>query len=157
MGLVGCSANQSQTTTDNQEKTNLYFYYPTQVGGDLANGMERIVKEFNETHPDIAVTAVYSGSYKQTAQKAMTDLAAGNGPNVILSGMLDITDYYNVDMLEDMTPFIEKEGSEWSSDFVDGFWGNFVMEDGGTYGLPYQHSVCVLYYNHDILDRKIVV
>ena len=64
MGLVGCSANQSQTTTDNQEKTNLYFYYPTQVGGDLANGMERIVKEFNETHPDIAVTAVYSGSYK---------------------------------------------------------------------------------------------
>lgn len=132
--------------------TDLWFYYPTQVGGDLAIGMEEIVAEFNAAHPDINVTAVYTGSYKQTAQKAMSDLAAGNGPSVILSGMLDIVDYYDVGELEDITPYIEAEGTEWSSDFVEGFWGNFVMDDGKTYGLPFQHSVCVLYYNKDILD-----
>lgn len=141
-----------ESSGETGEAENLWFYYPTQVGGDLANGMEEIVAEFNETHPDIHVTAVYTGSYKQTAQKAMSDLAAGNGPDVILSGMLDIVDYYNVGMVEDITPLIEAEGEEWSSDFVDGFWGNFVMEDGKTYGLPFQHSVCVLYYNQDILD-----
>lgn len=130
----------------------LWFYYPTQVGGDLANGMEEIVAAFNESHPDIHVTAVYTGSYSQTVQKAMSDLAAGNGPDVILSGMLDIVDYYDVGMVEDITPLIEAEDESWSSDFVDGFWGNFVMEDGNTYGLPFQHSVCVLYYNQDILD-----
>lgn len=134
------------------EVTDLWFYYPTQVGGDLATGMEEIVADFNTAHPNINVTAVYTGSYKQTAQKAMSDLAAGNGPSVILSGMLDIVDYYNVGELEDLTTYIDAEGTDWSSDFVDGFWGNFVMADGKTYGLPFQHSVCVLYYNKDLLD-----
>lgn len=157
--LTGCGSSGSAEAqnvnvpqTQQDTVTELWFYYPTQVGGDLANGMEEIVAEFNESHPDIRVTAVYSGSYKQTVQKAMSDLAAGNGPNVILSGMLDIVDYYDVDMLEDITPLIEAEGDEWKNDFVDGFWGNFVMADGGTYGLPFQHSVCVLFYNKDMLD-----
>lgn len=130
----------------------LWFYYPTQVGGDLATGMEQIVADFNAGHPDIRVTAVYTGSYKQTAQKAMSDLAANNGPNVILSGMLDIVDYYNVGMVEDLTELIGQEDASWKDDFIEGFWGNFVQADGGTYGLPFQHSVCVLYYNKDLLD-----
>lgn len=130
----------------------IWFYYPTQVGGDLATGMEQIVADFNAGHPDIRVTAVYTGSYKQTAQKAMSDLAANNGPNVILSGMLDIVDYYNVGMVEDLTEWIGREDAAWKDDFIEGFWGNFVLSDGGTYGLPFQHSVCVLYYNKDLMD-----
>lgn len=150
-GCAGPSeAREAQAPED--QKVNLWFYYPTQVGGDLSNGMEKIVADFNDSHPEINVTAVYTGSYKQTAQKAMSDLAAGNGPNVILSGMLDILDYYNVNALEKMEPYLQQEGAEWSSDFVDGFWENFVMADGAVYGLPFQHSVCVLYYNQDMLE-----
>lgn len=146
-------STQAETAkNESKDDKTIWFYYPTQVGGDLANGMEKIVSGFNSTHPDTPVTAVYTGSYKQTAQKAMSDLAAGNGPDVILSGMLDIVDYYNVGKVEDITPLIEKEGKDWPSDFIDGFWDNFVMDDGKTYGLPFQHSVCVLYYNKDILD-----
>lgn len=155
LGLAGCSngsgSKATVSTGSNAPVVNLSFYYPTQVGGDLANGMENIVSGFNKTHSKIHVTPVYTGSYKQTAQKAMTDLAAGKGPNVILSGMLDIVDYYNVGKAEDLTPLIEQEGKAWKSDFVDGFWGNFVMHDGKTYGIPFQHSVCVLYYNKDML------
>ena len=160
ISFTGCSPAPSQNTdppsltpgAPDREPVSLWFYYPTQVGGDLAKSMEEIVERFNTVHLDINVTAVYTGSYKQTAQKAMSDLAAGNGPNVILSGMLDIPDYYNVDKLENLTPMIHEEGGSWSSDFIDGFWGNFVMEDGGTYGLPYQHSICVLYCNKGMLD-----
>lgn len=156
-GSSGASGSSSSTSgssgaASGGKVTDLDFYYPTQVGGALAKGMENIVSEFNKSHPEINVTAVYTGSYKQTSQKAMSDLAAGKGPNVILSGMLDIPDYYNVNKLEDLTPLINKEDKDWSDDFVDGFWGNFAMADGGTYGLPFQHSVCVLYYNKDLLD-----
>lgn len=175
--LAGCSASASpasgqQATSDAQtssasaqtasvtdqgsgsgdDVTDLWFYYPTQVGGDLATGMEEIVAQFNESHPDIKVTAVYTGSYKQTAQKAMSDLAAGNGPSVILSGMLDIVDYYNVGQVQDLTDFIAGEDQSWRDDFISGFWGNFKMTDGNLYGLPFQHSVCVLYYNKEMLE-----
>jgi sn-glycerol 3-phosphate transport system substrate-binding protein len=134
-------------------KVELTFYYPTQVGGNLAQGMEKIVSGFNEKNgKGITVVPVYTGSYKQTAQKAMSDIAAGNGPDVVLSGMLDIGDYYGVGAVKDISGYIKGEGADWQKDFIDGFWGNFVFEDGGTYGLPFQHSVCVLYYNMDILN-----
>jgi sn-glycerol 3-phosphate transport system substrate-binding protein len=133
-------------------ETELTFYYPTQVGGALAQGMEKIVAGFNAANgKGIKVVPVYTGSYKQTAQKAMSDIAAGNGPNVVLSGMLDIVDYYGVGAVKDISAYIKGEGDSWQKDFVDGFWGNFVFDDGGTYGLPFQHSVCVLYYNADML------
>jgi sn-glycerol 3-phosphate transport system substrate-binding protein len=134
------------------DKTELTFYYPTQAGGSLAQGMEKIVFAFNANNgKDIMVVPVYTGSYKQTAQKAMSDIAAGNGPNVVLSGMLDIVDYYGVGAVKNISGHIRGESADWQKDFIDGFWGNFVFEDGGVYGLPFQHSLCVLYYNMDIL------
>lgn len=133
------------------ENVALTFYYPTQVGGDLANGMEDLVEDFNRTHDGITVTPVYTGSYKNTAQTAMTDISGGKTPHVILSGLLDIRDYYQVGAVKNLNDLISQEGPDWKKDFIDGFWGNFVYEDGGTYGLPYQHSICVLYCNMDIL------
>ena len=157
--LVACSegkdddkSNDGQSGGPEGGKTiELTFYYPTQVGGALATGMEEMVADFNSSHPGIHVTPVYTGSYKNTAQTAMTDIAGGNAPNVILSGMLDIVDYYNIGAVKDLSSLIAAEGDAWKSDFIDGFWGNFVYPDGGTYGLPYQHSICVLYYNKDKL------
>lgn len=130
----------------------LTFYYPAQAGGNLALGMEKIVFDFNAKNgKGITIVPVYTGSYKQTAQKAMSDIAAGNGPNVVLSGMLDIVDYYGVGAVKNISGYIQEEGPDWQKDFIDGFWGNFIFEDGGVYGLPFQHSVCVFYYNMDIL------
>ena len=136
------------------EKIELLFYFPTQVGGDLASGMEEIVKDFNEQNDKIEVTAVYTGSYKQTAQKAMADIAAKNGPNVILSGLLDLVDYHNVDALEDLKPYIEKEDKAWQEDFVEGFWESFKLEEDKIFGLPFQHSVNILFCNTDMLKES---
>ncbi|MDD6347401.1 MAG: extracellular solute-binding protein [Lachnospiraceae bacterium] len=168
MSLVGCGGTASekqdagsqpaeseaqaeQQPSEASEPVELTFYYPTQVGGDLANGMEAMIEDFNETHENIIVTPVYTGSYKNTAQTAMTDISGGNAPNVILSGMLDIVDYYNIGKVQNLNDLIAAEGDEWKADFIDGFWGNFVYPDGGTYGLPYQHSICTLYVNMDKL------
>lgn len=141
----------SAPTPTPKEPVELTFYYPTQVGGDLAMGMEQIVADFNAQSDWITVTPVYTGSYKQTAQKAMTDIAAKQGPNVVLSGMLDIVDYYNVDAVKDISALIAAEDPAWQADFIEGFWGNFQMGEG-VYGLPFQHSVCVLYFNFDMLN-----
>lgn len=165
LAIVGCGPSEPATPTPTppqetpddagtapREPVELTFYFPTQVGGALALGMEELVNEFNAQSDYITVTPVYTGSYKQTAQKAMTDIGAGQGPNVVLSGMLDIVDYYNIDAVKDITSLIEAEGADWRSDFIEGFWGNFNMADGGVYGLPFQHSVCVLFYNNDMLQ-----
>jgi sn-glycerol 3-phosphate transport system substrate-binding protein len=131
----------------------LTFYYPVQAGGSLARDMEHIAAGFNTANKkSITVIPVYSGSYKQTAEKIMTGSAAGNGPHAALSGMLDIVDLYQAGMVKNLEPFIKAEGEAWRDDFADGLWENFMFDDGGVYGLPFQHSVCVLYYNRDMLQ-----
>lgn len=145
--------NQAAVQAKEQDKVELVFYFPTQVGGDLASGMEEIVEDFNASQENIKVVAVYTGSYKQTAQKVMADIAAKNGPNVILSGLLDLVDYYNVNALEDLAPYIEKEEEAWQEDFVEGFWESFKLEEDKVFGLPFQHSVNMLFCNIDKLEE----
>lgn len=145
--LAGRQARRQAVTN-----TEIFFYYPVQAGGDLARNMESLVAGFNAANgKNINVIPVYTGSYGQTAQKALSDIASGKGPHVVLSGMLDIAGYYNAGVVTDLSPYIALEGPVWRNDFIDGFWDSFIFDDGGIYGLPFQHSVCVLFYNGDML------
>lgn len=151
-GTTGTSTTETGAAGTDAPSTpvELTFYYPTQTAGALAAGMEKIVSEFNTSHAGVKVTPVFTGSYKATAEKAMTSIQANNAPNVVLSGMLDIVNYVDVDAVEDITPYLEKEGSAFVNDFVDGFWGNFRF-NGALVGVPFQHSTPVLYYNKKML------
>ena len=154
--LVFAAAVLALIAGQNRRRANpgveLAFYYPVQAGGSLARDMENIIAGFNAANEKkITIIPVYSGSYKQTAQKAMTDSAAGNGPQIALSGILDIVDFYHAGMVKNLEPFIKAEGEAWRDDFISGLWEHFIFDDGGVYGLPFQHSVCVLYYNRDML------
>ncbi|MBY9039609.1 hypothetical protein K7461_29965, partial [Pseudomonas fluorescens] len=43
--------------------TEIDLFFPVPVDGKLARDMGTLIKEFNETHPAIKATAVYTGSY----------------------------------------------------------------------------------------------
>jgi sn-glycerol 3-phosphate transport system substrate-binding protein len=149
--LCGRHAAQ-QHAAQKKDGVEIVFYYPTQAGGSLARDMEAITAGFNAANNSgITVIPVYSGNYKQTAQKALAGIAAGSGPQVVLSGMLDIVDYYEAGAVQNINSYIEAEGTAWRDDFISGFWDSFIFGDNGVYGLPFQHSVCVLYYNKDML------
>src|SRR5260370_14868819 len=51
-------------------QTKIDFFFPVPVDGKLAKEMTRLVKVYNDSQKDVAVTAVYTGSYDETKPKA---------------------------------------------------------------------------------------
>ena len=67
-----------------QAQTKIDFFFPVPVDGKLAKEMTRLVKVYNDSQKDIAVTAVYTGSYDETKLKAQAATSAGKPPAVVL-------------------------------------------------------------------------
>ena len=128
----------------------LTYYFPTQTTGPLAIGMEEIVAEFNATHPDIHVTAVFAGDYGGVKEKTLTAMAGGNAPHVILLTNL-IHDMLAMDALVDINTLLAKEPENFLDDYVSGFFDAFIYPSGEMWGIPFQHSSTLLYFNNDML------
>ena len=45
--------------------------------------MTTLIKEFNETHPDIVATPVYTGTYDETLIKTRAAIKAGKPPAAV--------------------------------------------------------------------------
>lgn len=125
------------------------FLFPVQTAGPLANEMDSIVEGFNEMHDDITVNAIFTGDYASTTDRIRTSVMGGNPPHVALTDIPQPLPLREIDAIVDLTPYIEAEGDSYYEDFVDGFKRNFEI-DGQILGLPFQHSVPLMYYNKDM-------
>ncbi len=165
--LAGCSSNSptpqgSETSAapsakasppaSNDEVVELVYYFPTQTSGPLAVAMEKIVEKFNAANKGIHVTATFTGNYDETLQKTLTAISGGNAPNVVLSGY-NLSNLLSIDALVDMNTLIAKEPANFLDDYVPGFFTLFNYPDNLLYGMPFQHSATILYYNKDILEK----
>ena len=128
----------------------LTYYFPTQTAGPLAIGMEEIVAEFNAKNPNIKVTPVFTGDYNGVLEKTLTAIAGGNAPHVILLSTA-VNDLLAVDALVDMRTLIAKEPADFLDDYVPGFFSIFEYPENKLWGIPFQHSSTLLYFNKDML------
>src|SRR6056297_1851224 len=79
-GATGNSGNTSQTSGG---KVNISFWYG--LGGSLSKDVQKMVKQFNTSHPNIHVTATYQGSYSgggPEQQKLLAAIKAGDPPDL---------------------------------------------------------------------------
>src|ERR1700730_11435136 len=60
--------------------TAIDLFFPVPVQGKLANEMKALIDRFNGEHPEIAVTAVYTGSYDDTNLKTRAAIKDGQPP-----------------------------------------------------------------------------
>jgi sn-glycerol 3-phosphate transport system substrate-binding protein len=125
------------------------YWFPVDLGGGLANVMQTLVTQFNQTHPGIHVTASYTGNYDATLQKIQAAQLAGNLPDV---GVV-VNEHTQLlapsGMLADLGPFVARAGGK---AYLDRFFPALLLNSyykGHIYSLPYQRSVPVLYYNRD--------
>lgn len=125
------------------------FLFPVQLAGDLAGPMEEIAEEFNQMHDDIQVNVIFTGDYANTADRIRTSVMAGNPPHVAITDIQRPLPLREIDAVVDLTPYIEAEPASYYADFVDGFKRNFEI-DGEILGMPFQHSVPLMYYNKDL-------
>lgn len=128
--------------------TEIDLFFPVPVQGMLANKMRELIDRFNAQHPDVKVTAVYTGSYDDTNLKTRAAIKAGKPPAAVIMSANFVREYVINDEIDAFDPLIEKAGKTPDA-FIDEFWpalkSNAVI-GRRVYGVPFQNStpLCII-------------
>jgi sn-glycerol 3-phosphate transport system substrate-binding protein len=143
LALLAPSLSQAQTKID--------FFFPVPVDGKLAHELQRLTKVFNDGQKDVVVTPVYTGNYDDTKLKAQAAAAAGKPPAVALMSANYLLDLKLAGDIISLEPMLKADGTtreKFLADFGPALHGNATV-DGDLYGVPFQNSTPLLYYNKD--------
>lgn len=122
----------------------LTYYYPVGVAGPLARVMNTYVEEFNALHANIEVVPVYSGDYDPTMQKVQTAVMGGNPPDLFIVEISELPTLLAMNAIEPLNKYATKE---FLADFFPAFLENSYDEKGNIWGIPFQRSTPVFYWN----------
>lgn len=135
------------------DPTEIDMFFPVPVQGMLANEMRKLIDRFNTEHADIKATPVYTGSYDDTNLKTRAAIKAGKPPAAVIMSANFVREYVINGEIDPFDPLIEKGGKipvTYPVTYMDEFWPalrpNAVI-DGKVYGVPFQNSTPLLYYN----------
>ena len=103
-----------------QAATEIDMYFPVPVQGKLAVEMQRLIQQFDASHPDIHATAVYTGSYDDTNLKTRAAIQAGRSPAVVLMSANFIREYVINGQAVNLDSLIAKAGQT-PDQFMAGF------------------------------------
>lgn len=147
----GATTATTGGSTTGGAATEISFFYPVAVGGPVAKIMQAYADKFNSANPDVHVTPVFAGSYTDAMTKIQTTVQGGGTPPeiaVLLSS--DMQTLVDADMIQPFDEFLSgTDGQALAADFYPAFMTN-SQQDGHTYGIPFQRSTPVLYYNKDL-------
>lgn len=129
------------------------FFYPVAVGGPITKLIDGLAADFEKENAGLKVKPVYAGSYQETIVKALTAHKAGNPPvtSVLLS--TDMFTLIDEDAITPIDEFIKTDADKaWLNAFFPAFMEN-SQTGGKTWGIPFQRSTIVLYWNKDLFKE----
>ena len=130
-------------------KTELTMYYPVAVGGALTKIVDGMVEKFESENPDISVNAIYAGNYNDARVKALAALKSGDPAQLSVMFSIDIHELRNLEAIVAFDDVISTdEERKWLDSFYPALMEN-GKADGKTWGIPFQRSTIVMYYNKD--------
>ncbi|HEY3584844.1 MAG TPA: ABC transporter substrate-binding protein [Casimicrobiaceae bacterium] len=125
------------------------FFYPVAVGGPITKIIDGLAADFEKDNPGIKLKPIYSGSYQESIAKALTAVKSGDPP---VTSILLSTDMFTLIDEDAIVPFDEliktAEDKKWLASFYPAFMEN-SQTGGKTWGIPFQRSTVVLYYNKE--------
>ncbi|MGB6105773.1 MAG: ABC transporter substrate-binding protein [Pusillimonas sp.] len=131
----------------------LEFYYPVAVGGPITKIVDGMVAEFEKDHPDIKIKSVYAGSYQDSVAKALTAHKGGSAPQLAVLLSTDMFTLIDEGAITPFDPLIQTDDDkQWLNSFYKGFMAN-SQTGGQTWGIPFQRSTIVMYYNKDLFKE----
>jgi len=147
--LAGFAAAAAATIAFAQAPVEVSFYYPVAVGGPITKIIDGFVADFEKENPAIKLKPVYTGSYQDSITKALTAVKSGEPP---VTSILLSTDMYSLIDEDAIVPFDEfvktPDDQAWLKSFYPAFMEN-SQTGGKTWGIPFQRSTIVLYYNKE--------
>ena len=132
-----------------QAPVDVSFFYPVAVGGPITKIVDGFAAEFEKENPNVKLKPIYSGSYQESIAKALTAVKSGEPP---VTSILLSTDMYTLIDEDAIVPFDElvktADDRAWLKAFYPAFMEN-SQTGGKTWGIPFQRSTIVLYYNKE--------
>lgn len=129
--------------------TELTFYYPIAVGGPLTKVIDGLARDFEKEHPGIKMNPIYAGNYDDARIKALAALKAGQPAQISVLYSIDLYELIEQDVLvpwDDVATTAEDRA--WLKAFYPALMANGIYK-GKVYGIPFQRSTIVLYWNKD--------
>ena len=127
--------------------TEISFYFPVAVGGPITKIIDGYAADFQRENPSIKVMPIYAGTYQDTLTKAQTALKAQSGPQLAVLLSTDAFSLIDDDLIVPFDTIANTEAdSAWLRSFYPAFLRNGEI-DGHTWGVPFQRSTIVLYWN----------
>ncbi|RPH49436.1 MAG: ABC transporter substrate-binding protein, partial [Desulfobacteraceae bacterium] len=139
-----CTGTATQAAT-----VTLNMYYPVAVGGPITKTIDGMIAEFERENPDIKVNAVYAGNYDDTRVKALAALKANQPVQLSVLFSIDVFELMEQDAI---VPFDDIAVSPDDKKWIAGFYPSLMENShakGKTWGIPFQRSTIVMYYNKD--------
>ena len=132
-----------------QGTTDVSFFFPVAVGGPITKVIDTFAADFAKENPSIRIVPTYAGTYQETIVKVLTAHKSGTPPT--LSVLLS-TDMFTMIDEDAAVPFDDSlhtaDDKAWLKSFYPAFMLNSQTE-GKTWGIPFQRSTIVLYWNKD--------
>ena len=148
--VIAATVTATVTTTVSAQVTEVPFYFPVAVGGPITKYIDQFASDFNKENPTIKVSPIYAGSYQDTIVKALTANKAGTPPvaSVLLS--TDTFTLIDEDAIVPIDNFVKTaDDRAWLAGFYKAFLLNGQI-GGKTWGVPFQRSTVVLYWNKEL-------
>ncbi len=146
-GLLAASAASAVA------KTELTMYYPISVGGPLTKVIDGMIEGFEKENPDVDVKAVYAGNYDDTRVRVLSALKSGQPAQLSVLFSIDAYDLIEQDLI---VPFDDVAKSDDEKAWLDSFYPALMANgriEGKTWGVPFQRSTIVMYYNKDMFKE----
>lgn len=157
--LVGCSNKKQpeQTTeeivTELKGPVEITFWHA--MNGDQEKALQNLVNKFTRENSNIKVTLQNQSSYPDLQQKITATTASPKDLPTITQAYPDwLLNAINENLVVDLKPYIENKTLKFDNygDILEGFKEASTI-DGKIYGMPFNKSTEVLWYNKTLLDK----
>ncbi|AIS51634.1 carbohydrate ABC transporter substrate-binding protein, CUT1 family [Thermoanaerobacter kivui] len=143
-GSATASTSQSSSSNSSQNKIiEITFWHA--MGGNLGAALNKMVENFNKTHPNIKVIAQFQGNYDEELNKLRTAEQSKSGPDIVQ--VYDIGTRFMVDSgwAVPVQKFIDEENYD-TSQLEPNLLAYYTV-DNKLYSMPFNSSTPILYYN----------
>ncbi|WP_327047002.1 extracellular solute-binding protein [Microbispora sp. NBC_01189] len=111
--------------------------------------MDKIVRVWNQAHPDIQVTVSKQAGGDDAAAKFLTAARAGNPPDLVQAEYQMLPSFVAAGAVAD----IRAETARAKGEFGEGVWGLVTLGTDAVYAVPQDSGPMMLYYRRDLFEK----
>ncbi|MCB9436550.1 MAG: ABC transporter substrate-binding protein [Anaerolineales bacterium] len=155
--LISLIVPAGLVTAQDGEKTVVEIYFPIAVDSPITEILNGYAETFEAAHPDVDVVFSFEGAYGDVKTKLLNTIeGGGDRPALAIMLATDIYDLRNADAIQSWDAYATED---YLADFAPTWMTNSYYDfdgdgEGELYGLPFQRSTVLLYYNQTMLEEN---